>query len=175
MNTAPDEKRIQTDGSLEAAERERLEHLITFRLQREWFALRVEEIREVVQRAPLTAVPNAPEHILGIMNLRGKVLTVFDLDSLLGLSSPLEKERSQVLVLSLPDPEIDLGFLVDQVAQIREISPDHLRGLSASSATGERKGAYYRGALYFGGAVINVLNPIPVISSLVPELEEVSG
>ena len=155
-------------------EREGLEHLIFFRVQREWFALRVEEIREVVQRSAITRVPNAPDAVLGIMNLRGKVLAVFDLESLLGLPSTKEKERSQVVILNLPDPEIDLGFLVDQVAQIREVSLDQLREPSVP-IPGERKSVFFRGALCYAGLIINVLNPSPIISSLVPEFEEASG
>jgi chemotaxis signal transduction protein len=150
------------------------ERLIIFRLQREWLALRVEEIREVVRRTPITRVPNSPPTILGIMNLRGRLLAVFDLDALLDFPKGAEKDRPQVIILNLPDPEMDLGFLVDEVAQIREISANHLREPSAP-ALGERKGAFFRGTLYYGGLLVNVLNPSPIVSSLVPELEEASG
>ena len=162
-----DEHRLSEGG-------EELQHLIFFRVQREWFALRVEEIREVVQRTQITRVPNAPTFLLGISNLRGKILAVFNLEFFLNLSSLKEREAPHVIILSIPNPEIDFGFLVDQVIQIREVSVGRPNELSPPTL-GEGRGAFFRGALYHAGQVINVLNPSPIISSLVPELEETSG
>ena len=151
-----------------------LEHLIFFRVQREWFALRVEEIREVVQRSQITRVPNAPTFLLGVSNLRGRVLAIFDLEFFLNLPVPAKREAPHVVILSIPNPEIDFGFLVDQVIQIREVSLDQL-GELAPATLGEGRSAFFRGALYHAGQVINLLNPSPIISSLVPDLEEASG
>jgi purine-binding chemotaxis protein CheW len=155
-------------------EEEELQNLIFFRMQREWFALRVEEIREVVQRAQITRVPNAPAFLLGISNLRGRILGIFNLEFFLNLPSPKEREAPHVIILSIPDRESDFGFLVDQVVQIREVSVGRLNELSPPTL-GEGRAAFFRGALYHAGQVINVLNPSPIISSLVPELEETSG
>jgi len=153
---------------------EELQHLIFFRMQREWFALRVEEIREVVQRTQITRVPNAPAFLLGVSNLRGKILAVFSLEFFLNLSSPQKREAPHAIVLSIPDTDVNFGFLVDQVIQTREVSVGRPNELSPPTL-GEGRGAFFRGALYYAGQVINVLNPSPIISSLVPELEETSG
>jgi len=169
-----DERNIPMEEEASPGDEEGRVRLIIFRLQREWHALRAEEIREVVQRTHLTRVPNSPTAVVGIMNLRGRILLVFDLDCLLGLPQAKEKERPQVVILNLADPEIDVGFLVDQVAQIRETSMGQLRDLSTSEL-GEGKGAFFRGALYQEGLLIHLLNPAPIISSLVPELEEAVG
>jgi purine-binding chemotaxis protein CheW len=153
---------------------EELQHLIFFRMQQEWFALRVEEIREVVQRAQITRVPNAPAFLLGISNLRGKILAVFSLEFFLNLSSPQKRKAPHVIILSIPNTEIDCGFLVDQVIQTREVSVGRPNEFFPPTL-GEGRGAFFRGALYHAGQVINILNPSPIISSLVPELEETSG
>ncbi len=153
---------------------EELQHLIFFRMQREWFALRVEEIREVVQRSQITRVPNAPAFLLGISNLRGRILAVFSLEFFLNLSSPQKGESPHAIVLSIPNAEVDFGFLVDQVIQTREVAVGRPSEIS-SPTLGEAKGAFFRGALYYAGQVINVLNPVPIVASLVPELEETSG
>ena len=153
---------------------EELQHLIFFRMQQEWFALRVEEIREVVQRTQITRVPNAPAFLLGISNLRGKILAVFSLEFFLNLSSPPKRKAPHAIILSIPNTEIDFGFLVDQVIQTREVSVGRPNELSPPTL-GEGRGAFFRGALYHAGQVVNVLNPSPIISSLVPELEETSG
>jgi len=170
-----DERRLSIEEEASARAEEERVRLIIFRLEREWHALRAEEIREVVQRANITRVPHSPASVVGIMNLRGRILLVVDLDSLLGLApQPKERMRPQVVILNLPDPDLDVGFLVDQVAQIREIPTAQLRDLSTSES-GEGKGALFRGALYHEGLLIHVLNPAPLISALVPELEEAAG
>jgi purine-binding chemotaxis protein CheW len=153
---------------------EELQHLIFFRMQREWFALRVEEIREVVQRTQITRVPNAPAFLLGVSNLRGKILAVFSLEFFLNLSSPQKREAPHAIILSIPNTDVNFGFLVDQVIQTREVSVGRPNELSPPTL-GEGRGVFFRGALYYAGQVINVLNPSPIISSLVPELEETSG
>lgn len=169
-----DDRKTSGNGAKKVEGEEEFERLIFFKTGAEWFALRVDEIREVVQRTQVTRIPNAPAVILGIMNLRGKVLTIFDMDSTLGLPAARGKERLQVIILNLPDPEVDLGFLVDQVAQIRELSTEQIREISPS-ALGKKKGLFFRGALYYDAMVVNIINPFPIISSLVPELEEASG
>jgi purine-binding chemotaxis protein CheW len=153
---------------------EERESLIVFRLQGEWFGLRVEEVREIVLRSQITRVPRSFPSILGLMNLRGKLLTIIDLDHLLGLPPAKMKERSRVIVLNLPDPEMDIGFLVDEVAPIREVFPPYARDPSAALSEG-RKAVFFRGALYSGGLLINVLNPSPIVPHLVPEREEASA
>ncbi|MDH7499665.1 MAG: chemotaxis protein CheW [candidate division NC10 bacterium] len=175
MNNMSDERRLSIEEEVSARGEEERVRLILFRLEREWHALRAEEIREVVQRANITRVPNSPTSVVGIMNLRGRILLVVDLDSLLGLPpQPKERPRPQVVILNLPDPELDVGFLVDQVAQMREIPMGQLRDLSTAES-GEGRGAFIRGALYHEGLLIHVLDPAPMISALVPEMEEAVG
>ena len=171
MSTVSDERNMGKGEDLSAGGEGGGVRLIIFRLQREWLALRAEEIREVVQQMRVTRVPNSPTAVVGIMNLRGRILLVFDLDLLLGLPQRREKDTLQLVILNLADQEIDLGFLVDQVAQIREIPVDRMKDLSTSDL-GERKGAFFRGALYHEGLLVHVLDPAPIISSLMPELEE---
>lgn len=173
MSKESGEPKVVT-AEFQASPSEERESLIVFRLQTEWFGLRVEEVREIVSRSQITRIPRASATILGLMNLRGKLLTIVDLDSLLGLPPGRVGDRSRAIVLNLPDPEMDIGFLVDEVAPIREVFPPYARDPSATLAQG-RKAAFFRGALYSGGLLINVLNPSPIVPCLVPEREEASA
>ena len=90
-----------------------------FRLERERFALPLSAIREVViPPAQITRVPRAPAPIRGVINLRGRVVTVVELRRLLGLGEPTSVSQKIVL---LDRGRRDLGLLVSEVDGIEVI------------------------------------------------------
>ena len=102
----------------------------------------------MVQRSSPHRGSQCPGAILGIMNLRGKVLTVFDLDSLLGLPSTAEKERSQVRDLESSRSGDRSRLSGGSGSQIREVSSDQSARTLRIQRLGEGKGVFFRGALY---------------------------
>ena len=60
-------------------------HLLTFTLDREEFGIPVTQVREVIRVSEITRVPQAPAHVRGVANLRGRILAVVELRSRLGL------------------------------------------------------------------------------------------
>ena len=64
---------------------EELRRLIVFQACDEWFSLPIEWVREIQPLEAVTRVPNAPAEVLGVLNLRGRVLTLFDLAGGLGI------------------------------------------------------------------------------------------
>ena len=60
-------------------------HLLTFALDREEFGIPVTQVREVIRVSEITRVPQAPAHVRGVANLRGRILAVVELRSRLGL------------------------------------------------------------------------------------------
>jgi purine-binding chemotaxis protein CheW len=73
-------------------------------------------------------VPGAPPQLLGVTNLRGQVLPVFDLRALLGVSQKALDDMSRLLVLGddARDAQPELGILVDSADDIAELDPDEL-------------------------------------------------
>ncbi|MBI5166692.1 MAG: purine-binding chemotaxis protein CheW [candidate division NC10 bacterium] len=144
------------------------EGLVCFRMGDEWFALRIEEVREIAPIGKVTRVPNAPPGVVGVMNLRGKVLTLYDLGVTLDIPMSLDKKASQILVLDLGDPELEVGILVEEVSQIREVSRDLLEenplpeGFRAWSS-------YLRAIASLDGLVFNILDLRKAVLSLIPD------
>ena len=91
-------------------------------LGKERYALESTWVREVVRRPEHTPLPAAPAHLVGVINLRGQILPLFDLRALFGLGSiePTDKER--VLVLGQERPEF--GILVDEVFEVTRLRSD---------------------------------------------------
>jgi chemotaxis signal transduction protein len=71
-------------------------HLL-FRLGRRWFAMDVRAIEEVALKGPVTRVPTAPSHILGVTLLRGRLVTVISLEQMIGGAGMLSAENPVTL------------------------------------------------------------------------------
>jgi purine-binding chemotaxis protein CheW len=88
---------------------------LTFALGEEKFAIPVEHVQEVVEYGHVTKVPQAPSYMLGIINLRGKVLPLMDTKIKLGLPATVVTGRSRILVLdlqTLDGKDLQVGALV---------------------------------------------------------------
>lgn len=99
--------------------------MLGFRLGNEEYALLVEQMREVVKLWEITSVPNAPEYVLGVTSLRGKVLPVIDLCKRLGLPPGVRDGKARIIVVSLDEEET--GLIVDRVTGVIKFSPDDIR------------------------------------------------
>jgi purine-binding chemotaxis protein CheW len=83
------------------------------------FAVSVSAAHEVVAGKAVTQVPQAPVALIGVVNLRGEVLPLLQLDSLLGMPPQPYSAGSQIVVVSSND--VDVGLLVDRVRDVRAI------------------------------------------------------
>jgi purine-binding chemotaxis protein CheW len=88
----------------------------TFFLNGEMFALRVEDVQEVMMHQPLTPVPLAPDHIVGLLNLRGQVMSTVDLRK--RLHFPARAEGSACSLLVLNADEGLLSVVVDDIGDV---------------------------------------------------------
>jgi purine-binding chemotaxis protein CheW len=94
-------------------------HLVTFHLGAEEFGIPIETVREVLRVGDITRVPQAPPHVKGITNLRGRIVPIVSIKSRMGLpDSPLTVHSRCVLV------EVHarlLGLLVDAVSSVVKV------------------------------------------------------
>ncbi|MCX6108536.1 MAG: chemotaxis protein CheW [Proteobacteria bacterium] len=88
---------------------------LRFRLAEEDFAIPLLSIREVVAMPETTRVPHTPAHFLGIMNLRGQIISIFDLRSKLGFKSERSSETAVVICDFEP---LRFGVVVDSVEAV---------------------------------------------------------
>jgi purine-binding chemotaxis protein CheW len=99
---------------------EAVRRLILFQCCDEWFALPIAFVREVQPLDRVTRVPNAPREVLGILNLRGRVLTLVGLAECLAIP-PGQGPSTHVVVLDLGDPELRIGVAVQRIGGVRRI------------------------------------------------------
>lgn len=98
---------------------------LTFSLGEEVFAMDIRTVREIIQNTSMTTVPLMPEFVRGVINLRGAVVPVIDLQSRLGRRpAQIGKKTCIVILDACRDGErAELGVMVDSVSEVVDISP----------------------------------------------------
>lgn len=96
-----------------------------FSLAGETYAIELLRIREIIEHVPVTRVPGMPPAVLGVINLRGRVVPVVDLAVKLGLGPrPITRWSCFVIVEALLDGErTPLGLLADAVSEVLDLAP----------------------------------------------------
>lgn len=89
---------------------------VTFRLANETYGINVMQVQEVLRYSDIAPVPGAPPYVLGIINLRGNVVTVIDTCQRFGLS-PIEITDNTRIVIIETQQQV-IGILVDSVAEV---------------------------------------------------------
>ncbi|WP_299135128.1 chemotaxis protein CheW [uncultured Vibrio sp.] len=89
---------------------------VTFQLQEETYGINVMQVREVLRYSEIAPVPGAPDYVLGIINLRGNVVTVIDTRSRFGLMQGEITDNTRIIVIESERQVI--GILVDSVAEV---------------------------------------------------------
>ncbi|MGF1739700.1 chemotaxis protein CheW [Vibrio profundum] len=89
---------------------------VTFQLEEETYGINVMQVREVLRYTEIAPVPGAPDYVLGIINLRGNVVTVIDTRSRFGLMEGEITDNTRIIVIESERQVI--GILVDSVAEV---------------------------------------------------------
>jgi purine-binding chemotaxis protein CheW len=101
---------------------------VTFSLGEELFGVEVSRAREILSLTPVTKVPQTPEYLLGVINLRGQVVPVVDMRLKLGLAAGADTEDTCIIVVDVQiDGEvITVGALADAVREVMDIRSDQI-------------------------------------------------
>ncbi len=111
-------------------------------------------IQEINKHFEITKVPQSPEYIEGILNLRGKIVTIVDLGKKLGLV-PVNKDKDNrnIIVNSEDEP---IGLLVDSISDVVLADEDDIE--PAPSNIGGARGKYFQGVLKTEKELIGILD-----------------
>ncbi|MFH1027646.1 MAG: chemotaxis protein CheW [Pseudomonadota bacterium] len=98
---------------------------LTFKLDEEIFALDVAKVREILEYTNITKVPQTPDFMRGVINLRGSVVPVIDLRLKFGMSSTEQTVNTCIIVteVEMDGETILLGALADSVQEVNEMEP----------------------------------------------------
>ena len=97
--------------------------VLVFTLGDSKYCVGIDRINEIVEKDDLTAVPNAAEHVRGVMDLRGETTTIVDPKLVLDTGGETDAER---VIIFGTDGERPVGWLVDQVHEVADVSEDDI-------------------------------------------------
>src|SRR5271165_1872562 len=121
---------LVTDAMSES-DRDGAQSYVVFRLGGEGYALEVMRVQEVLDMQSLTEVPGGPKSLLGVINLRGHVVPVYDLRIPFGLSKENKAARAPCVLIVESTMGTDVqqitGLLVDRVSDVLEFSPEDVQ------------------------------------------------
>jgi len=101
---------------------------LTFKLAEEVFALDVAKVREILEFSTVTKVPQTPDFMRGVINLRGSVVPVIDLRLKFGMSATEQSVNTCIIVteVGMDDETVLLGALADSVQEVNEMEPGQI-------------------------------------------------
>lgn len=132
---------------------------LTFALGDEVFAMDISTVREIIQHAAMTVVPLMPNFVRGVINLRGAVVPVIDLQSRFGRGNALVGKKTCIIIFdaSRDGEKMELGLMVDAVSEVIEIAPSDIELPPQFGTTIQRD--YIRGMGKVDGEFIVILEP----------------
>jgi len=102
---------------------------LTFTLAREEYGIGILKIKEIIGMMPITSVPQTPDFVKGVVNLRGKVIPVMDLRLRFGIEEIDYTERTCIIVVEIEGGagQIEVGIVVDAVSEVINIKAEEIQ------------------------------------------------
>ena len=101
---------------------------LTFSLGAEQYGLEILKVREIIGYIDVTAVPQTPHHVRGVINLRGQVIPVVDLRAKFGMETAEVTDQSCIIVVEIVqgNRKCNMGIIVDCVQEVLDIAGDNI-------------------------------------------------
>ena len=128
--------------------------LVVFELGDERYGLDIATVYEIIRHQPITAVPQAPAFVEGVINLRGRIIPVVDLRDRFGMASGELTKASRIVVCEAAGTRV--GLVVDGVSEVLMVSDDAIEP-TPDVAAGDDAG-YLRGIAKLGDRLIILLD-----------------
>jgi purine-binding chemotaxis protein CheW len=98
---------------------EELLQLVSFNIDAGGFGIDILQVQEIIRMLEVTRIPNAPQHVEGVINLRGRIIPIVDLRSRLGIARKEHDNNTRIVVVELSGTVV--GFVVDAVREVLRV------------------------------------------------------
>ncbi|KOA21056.1 chemotaxis protein CheW [Clostridium homopropionicum DSM 5847] len=124
--------------------------VVIFNLGDEQFAVETASVQGINDIMEITKVPKAPQYIKGLINLRGNVISLLDINLLLNIKKNTEVEQSNIIILKMEDEQV--GITVDQVDEVLEVEENIIEKVD------EQRKTYIKGVINFQDRVVTLID-----------------
>lgn len=122
---------------------------VMFKLGEEYFAVETDKILSINDMMNITLVPKAPSYIKGLINLRGSIKSLIDINLLLNIKS--DKKQNNIIILKLDEEEI--GISVDEVEEVIDIDEQKLQKLDTHNSA-----SYIKGVIEINDRLLTIID-----------------
>jgi purine-binding chemotaxis protein CheW len=133
---------------------------VLFRLGNEEYAFDIATVKEIHELQHVAKVHRTPSYIEGVMNLRGKLVTVVDLRKRLGIEAAPIGEASKIIVVEAPDAPV--GFLVDEVTEVAKFAAETVEPPPSALAEGVES-EYVLAIAKLGERLVTIIDPVKIL------------
>lgn len=134
--------------------------LLLFRLGEEWYSVKVEDVREIYREYEITPIPCTPASILGVVNIRGEMVSVTDLAKLMGLGQFVPGTVAAPAVV-LQNAEVVTAIVVDEIGDIIEVEEERIE--PPLSIIDRVNAQFVIGSVYHQERLVGVVNANSVL------------
>lgn len=138
--------------------------IVSFRLANEEYGVDIMRVQEIILPGQITKMPEVPDYVCGLINLRGHVIPIVDLRKRFGLPAAENNEHTRIIVVNVATKTI--GIVVDAVNEVLRINLEQVEPPPSSIAGIDN--AYIRGLVKFNEKLLILLN----IENLLSQAEE---
>lgn len=130
--------------------------LLLFRLGDEWYAVKVGDVREIFQEYEITRIPSVPDFVLGVVNVRGEILSVTDPSMLMRLGSVSFADVIKPPAIVITFDEVATAMVVDEIGDIAEIPSDAIE--PPVSIIDRAQADFIAASAHVGDSMVGVIN-----------------
>lgn len=123
--------------------------IVVFKLGEEHFAVETDKVQSINDMMSITFVPKSPRYIKGLINLRGSIKSLVDINLLLNVNS--KREQQNIIILTVEDEEI--GISVDEVEEVLDIDEKMIQKLE-----NEQSAPYIKGILKSNDKLLTIID-----------------
>ena len=131
--------------------------VVVFKVNEEQFAVEAAKVQSINDMMEITKVPKSAEYIKGLINLRGTIISLLDINLLLNIEKA-EGSQENIIILNLQDESV--GVTVDQVDEVLEIEEDLVETVET-----DRNKAYIKGVINFKNRIITLIDIAKLIEN----------
>ncbi len=138
--------------------------LLLFRLAQEWYAIKVDDVREIDQEYTVTSIPCVPDYTLGVVNIRGEILSVTDLSRMMRLGS-VDAGEGEAPAIVVKNDDCVTAMVVDEIGDIVDLPVGAIE--PPLSTIDKAQAEFIAGSLYVGDSLVGLINVARILQPII--------
>ena len=100
-------------------------NLVTFKLGNKEYAIDIMQAKEIIKMEKITLIPNAPDYVEGVINLRGNIIPIVDLKKRFNLEENDGEKNTGIIIVKIDD--VDMGIIIDAISKVVSIATSNIQ------------------------------------------------